>query len=93
MVKKNRGVVDPGYDLFEDWDLIYLRLRSSMESESIPKSLRKCNGTSSSAACGIGPDTSLGRIVSIRLEDDNEVIKEFTPEQKEIRKQVEKKSR
>lgn len=35
--------------------------------------------------CGIGPDTALGRIVSIRLEDDKEVIKDFTPEQKKIR--------
>ena len=35
--------------------------------------------------CGIGPDTALGRIVSIRMEEDDEVIKECTPEQKEIR--------
>lgn len=35
--------------------------------------------------CGIGPDTALGRIVSIRMEDDKEVLKEFTKEQHRIR--------
>ena len=34
---------------------------------------------------GIGPDTALGRIVSIRMEDDEEVLKNFTPEMKKIR--------
>lgn len=32
--------------------------------------------------CGIGPDTSLGRIVSIRLEDDNEVSKSLLQDKK-----------
>ena len=35
--------------------------------------------------CGIGPKTALGRIVSIRLEDDKETLKHFTPEMKKIR--------
>lgn len=35
--------------------------------------------------CGIAPDTALGRIVSIRMEDDKEVLKEFTKEQHRIR--------
>lgn len=34
---------------------------------------------------GIGPDTPLGRIVSIRAEDDREVLRDFTPEQRRIR--------
>ena len=34
---------------------------------------------------GIGPDTPLGRIVSIRAEDDKDILKHFTPEQKRIR--------
>lgn len=34
---------------------------------------------------GIGPDTALGRIVSIRAEDDEEVLKHYTPEMKKIR--------
>lgn len=34
---------------------------------------------------GISPDTPLGRIVSIRSEMDEKVLKHFTPEQKRIR--------
>lgn len=34
---------------------------------------------------GIGPDTALGRIVSIRAENDKDVLKHFTPEQRRIR--------
>lgn len=34
---------------------------------------------------GLGPDTPLGRIVAIRSEDDPEVLKQFSPEQKRIR--------
>nr|DAE50814.1 MAG TPA: hypothetical protein [Caudoviricetes sp.] len=34
---------------------------------------------------GLGPDTALGRIVSIRSEEDKEVLKHFTKEQKRIR--------
>lgn len=34
---------------------------------------------------GIGPDTALGRIVSIRMEDDEDVLKHFTPDMKKIR--------
>lgn len=34
---------------------------------------------------GIGPDTVLGRIVSIRSEEDREVLKNFTKDQMRIR--------
>ncbi len=34
---------------------------------------------------GIAPDTPLGRIVSIRSETDNEILKHFTKEEKRIR--------
>lgn len=34
---------------------------------------------------GLGPETPLGRIVAIRAEDDKEVLKHFTKEQKRIR--------
>lgn len=34
---------------------------------------------------GLDGKTPLGRIVSIRAEDDPEVLKQFTPEQKKIR--------
>lgn len=34
---------------------------------------------------GISPETPLGRVVSIRAEDDKEVLKHFTREQRRIR--------
>lgn len=34
---------------------------------------------------GLGPDTPLGRMVSIRSEDDPEMLKLFSPEQMAIR--------
>lgn len=34
---------------------------------------------------GIGPDTPLGRIVSVRAENDKEVLKQFSSEQRRIR--------
>lgn len=34
---------------------------------------------------GLGPDTALGRIVSIRAEDRKEMLEQFTPEQLRIR--------
>lgn len=34
---------------------------------------------------GLKPDTPLGNIVSIRSETDKDILKNFTPEQKKIR--------
>ncbi len=34
---------------------------------------------------GISPDTALGRVVSIRAENDKEILKHFNKEQKRIR--------
>jgi hypothetical protein len=36
---------------------------------------------------GLGPDTPLGRMVQIRSEEDEEILKYFTPEQKRIRRE------
>ena len=36
---------------------------------------------------GLGPDTPLGRMVQIRAEEDEELLKYFTPEQKRIRRE------
>lgn len=40
---------------------------------------------------GLGPDTPLGRVVTIRLENDDEVLKHFTREQLKIRSEWQKK--
>lgn len=42
-------------------------------------------GEFSALLTGIGPDTALGRIVSIRAENDKEVLKNFTPEMNKVR--------
>lgn len=76
---------DPYYDLFEDWDLIIssflaqygLRIRTK-EFETVSWDEFKA------LLSGIGPDTPLGHIVSIRSETDNDTIKRFTKDQKRI---------
>lgn len=40
---------------------------------------------------GIGPDTALGRIVAIRAEENKEILKNFTPEQKRVRNEWKRK--
>ncbi len=71
------------YDLFEDFDLIEasfamqynIRLRNDDMTWSEFSALLK----------GIMPKTPLGQIVSIRSEENKEVLKNFTKEQHKIR--------
>lgn len=75
---------DSYYDLFEDWNLIEssfaqqygirLRLEDEMTWDEF-----------SSLLSGIGADTPLGRVVSIRSEKDQKVISEWSPEVRKIR--------
>ena len=75
---------DDYYDIVDDWRLIEasffkqygIRLRqiSDMPWDEF------CSYLS-----GIMPDTPLGNVVQIRSEDDKEILKNFTPEQKRIR--------
>ena len=81
-----RGGDDPYYDLFGDWDLIVasfltqygIRIRTK-EFETVSWDEFK------SLLAGLAPETPLGRIVAIRSEDDKNVIKHFTKDQKRIR--------
>jgi len=71
------------YDLFEDFDLIEasfamqynIRLRNDDMTWSEFSALLK----------GIMPETPLGQIVSIRSEEDKNMLKNFTKEQHKIR--------
>lgn len=80
------GSDDPYYDLFGDWDLIVssfltqygLRIRTK-EFETVSWDEFKA------LLAGLAPETPLGRIVAIRSEDDKNVIKHFTKDQKRIR--------
>lgn len=84
-MRKNRESNDPYYDLIDDFGLIISSfqtqygLRLSRELQAMKWDEFK------DMLSGLGPDTPLGRIVAIRSEDDPEVLKNFSPEQKRIR--------
>lgn len=85
MTETTGGSDDPYYDLFGDWDLIVasfltqygIRIRTK-EFETVSWDEFK------SLLAGLAPETPLGRIVAIRSEDDKNVIKHFTKDQKRI---------
>ena len=72
------------YDLYEDWGLIEASFAAQYGIR-----LREEEDMSWSEFCtllaGIMPETPLGRVVSIRSENDKEVLKSFTKEQHRIR--------
>jgi len=82
---KNRESSDPYYDLLEDFDLII----SSFQTQygiRLSRDLKEMKWDEfKDLLAGLGPDTPLGRVVSIRAEDDNEILKHFTKEQHRIR--------
>lgn len=75
---------DDYYDIVDDWRLIEA---SFFKQYGIR--LRQINDMPWDEFCsylsGIMPDTPLGNVVQIRSEDDKEILKNFTPEQKRIR--------
>lgn len=83
--KKKRGSSDPYYDLIEDFDLIVASfqtqygIRLSKELKGMKWSEFKM------LLSGLDPKTPLGRIVSIRAEDDEDMLKYFSREQHRIR--------
>lgn len=80
-----RGSSNPYYDLIEDFDLI----QASFQTQYGIRLSRDLKGMKwdefKALLCGISPDTPLGRIVSIRSEDEEEILKYFTKEQRKIR--------
>lgn len=76
---------DPYYDIIKDFDLIV----SSFQSQYGIRLSRELKGMKwnefKALLAGISPETPLGRIVSIRAEDDKEILKHFTREQHRIR--------
>lgn len=80
----NDNVEDPFYDIFEDWQAI-----DASFTQQYGIRLRRELDMSWDEFCtllsGLGPKTPLGGLVSIRSENDKEILKHFTPEQKKIR--------
>ena len=73
------------YDLFDDWELIVSSLLQQYGIRVYSTEFKRMKWAELSALiAGIGPDTPLGRIVSIRAESDKDRIKEFTPDQNRI---------
>ena len=71
--------------MIEDFDLIV----SSFQSQYGIRLSRELKGMKwdefRDLLVGIGPETPLGRIVAIRAEDDEDMLKHFTKEQHRIR--------
>lgn len=81
----NTSTYDPGYDLFDDWDLVASSLKTQY-GYSIRKEIDSLDwGELISDIAGLKGDTPLGNIVRIRKEKDPEVLKKFTPEEIKIR--------
>ena len=90
--KTKRESSDPYYDLIDDFGLIV----SSFQSQyGIRLSRELLTGMKwdefRDLLVGIGPDTALGRIVSIRAEEDEDILKNFTQEQHRIRNEWKRK--
>lgn len=81
---KKQAYKEDWYDLYEDWGLIEASFAAQYGIR-----LRNENDMSWSEFCtllaGIMPETPLGQVVSIRCENDKEVLKNFTKEQHRIR--------
>jgi len=78
------------YDLYEDWHLI----EASFAAQYGIRLRREPDmtwGEFSALLSGLMPETPLGQMVSIRSEQDEEKIKYFTPEQKKIHDDYQKK--
>lgn len=76
---------DPYYDLIDDFDLIISSFQSQYGLRlSRELSIMKWDEFRD-LLVGISPDTALGRIVAIRAEENKDVLKNFSKEQRRIR--------
>ena len=90
--KTKRESSDPYYDLIDDFGLIVSSFQSQYGirlSRELPTGMTWDEFRD--LLVGIGPDTALGRIVSIRAEEDEDILKNFTQEQHRIRNEWKRK--
>lgn len=77
---------EPYYDLIEDFDLIVSSFLSQYGYRIYSDDFKRMRWDEFKALLsGLSPDTPLGRMVSIRAEDNPDILKNFTPEQRRIR--------
>ena len=90
--KTKRESSDPYSDLIDDFGLIVSSFQSQYGirlSRELPAGMKWDEFRD--LLVGIGPDTALGRIVSIRAEEDEDILKNFTQEQHRIRNEWKRK--
>ena len=90
--KTKRESSDPYYDLIDDFGLIVSSFQSQYGirlSRELPTGMKWDEFRD--LLVGIDPDTALGRIVSIRAEEDEDILKNFTQEQHRIRNEWKRK--
>ena len=84
LTKKKGSFENKWYDLFDDWELIEASFVAQYGIR-----LRNEDDMSWDEFCtllaGIMPKTPLGEIVSIRAEENKDILKNFTKEQHKIR--------
>lgn len=81
----NNSIYETYYDLFEDWDLIACSLKTQY-GYSIRREIDNLSwGELSSDIAGLSEETPLGNIIRIRNENDPEILKRFSKEEKRIR--------
>lgn len=72
--------------MFEDWDLIVSSFQTQYGIRIYSDTFKGMKWDEFKAlVSGLSAETPLGRIVAIRAENDKEVIKRFTKEQRRIR--------
>lgn len=81
----SRGSSDPYYDIAEDFDLIVSSFLQQYGIRILSNDFKQMKWDEFKALLvGISPDTPLGRVVSIRAEDDKDRIEDFTADQRRI---------
>ncbi|NSK79795.1 hypothetical protein HQK08_07685 [Blautia massiliensis] len=72
--------------MLDDFDLIVSSFQSQYGlrlSRELPAGMKWAEFAS--LLSGLGPDTALGRIVAVRMEEDKDILKNFTLDQHRIR--------
>lgn len=82
---KTSNNIELWYDLDEDWPLIEASIAKQYKIRTRKEIDDMDYAELSNLISGLMPDTPLGNIIQIRSEDDEEVLKNFTQEQKNIR--------
>ena len=83
---RRRESDDPYYDIVEDYDLIVASFSAQYGIRMYTKEFKEMKWVEFRALlAGLGADTPLGKIISIRSEEDKDVLETFSDYQRRIR--------